>query len=139
LAPFFPTPTSFDTTLTLIALHPESNGYFLLLFGDYKPNKDLKLSSNSFKLTFQRMLHLSIGGLSRIVFEHLRDCFHPEDLASGFIKLFQLCFHIAQGRIPPQIAHVFGVAHLLTMTKPLGGVCPIAMGETLYQFTSCAL
>jgi hypothetical protein len=29
------------------------------------------------------------------------------------------------------------MAHLLTMTKPLGGVHPIIMGETLYYLTSC--
>jgi hypothetical protein len=48
---------------------------------------------------------------------------------SGFPQLFQLCFHIAQGHIPFQIAHVIGIAHLLAMTKPLGGVHPIVVGE----------
>ncbi len=28
------------------------------------------------------------------------------------------------------------MTHLLTMTKPLGEICPITMGETLYRFTS---
>jgi hypothetical protein len=28
------------------------------------------------------------------------------------------------------------MAHLLAMTKPLGGTYSIEMGETLYQFTS---
>jgi hypothetical protein len=56
---------------------------------------------------------------------------------SGFLQLFQLCFHIAQGHIPPQIAHVFGVVRLLVRTKPSGGVHPIAMGETLYRHKSC--
>jgi hypothetical protein len=53
-----------------------------------------------------------------------------------FHKLFQLCFHITQGHIPCQITHVFGLANLLAMTKPLGEVCPITMGEALYQLTS---
>jgi hypothetical protein len=51
---------------------------------------------------------------------------------NGFFQLFQLCFHIAQGHIPPQIAWVLGLARLLAMTKPLGGINLIAMGETLY-------
>jgi hypothetical protein len=31
------------------------------------------------------------------------------------------------------------MAHFLTMTKLLGGIRPIAVGETLYRFTSQAL
>jgi hypothetical protein len=38
LAQFSPTPTFFDTTLTLIALHPKSNGYFPFFFKTYEPN-----------------------------------------------------------------------------------------------------
>jgi hypothetical protein len=53
--------------------------------------------------------------------------------------LFQLSSHITQGHIPSQIARVLGAVRLLTMTKPLGGVRPIAMRETLYQFTSHVL
>ncbi len=78
------------------------------------------------------MLHLSTSGHSRMVFEHLLKCFHPEDSACGFPQLFQFCSHITQGHIPPQIAHVLGAVHFLTMTKPLGGVHLIAMGESLY-------
>jgi hypothetical protein len=37
LAPFSPTPTSTNTTPSLIALHYESNGYFPLFLKDYKP------------------------------------------------------------------------------------------------------
>jgi hypothetical protein len=58
---------------------------------------------------------------------------------SGFPQLFQLFFHIVKGHIPPQIAQVFGVACLLAMTKLLGGVCPIVVGEILYLFTIHAL
>ncbi len=85
------------------------------------------------------MSHLSANDPSRMAFEHLWDCFQPEDSTSGFPQLFQFFFHIAQGHIPFQITHVFRVTHLLTMTKPLGGVHPIIVGETVYQFTSCTL
>jgi hypothetical protein len=74
-----------------------------------------------------------------MVFGHFQNHFHPKDLMNGFLQLFELCFHIAHGHIPPQIAHVLGMASLLTMTKPFDGVHPIIMGETLYQFTSCAI
>jgi hypothetical protein len=81
------------------------------------------------------MPHLLANGFSRMVFEHLWDCFHPKDLASGFPQLFQLFFHIVKGHIPLQIVSVFGTACFLTMTKLLGGVRPIVMGETLYRLT----
>jgi hypothetical protein len=64
------------------------------------------------------MSHLLASGHSGMVFEHLQDCFHLKDLVSEFPKLFQLCSHIAQGHIPPQIACVLGVARLLALTKP---------------------
>ncbi len=56
-----------------------------------------------------------------------------------FLWLFQLCYHIVQGHIPPQIARVFGITHILAMIKPSGGVHPIIMGITLYQLTSRVL
>jgi len=74
-----------------------------------------------------------------MVFEHLRNWIHPEDSMSGFLKLFQLCFHIVKSHISLQIACVLGVTRLLFMTKPLGEVCPIEMGETLYQLTNHVL
>jgi len=85
------------------------------------------------------MSHLSINGHSRIVLEHFRDCFLSKDSMNGFPQLFQFCFHITHGHIPPQIAHVFGVVRLLTMTKPSSGVCCIGVGETLCWFTSYIL
>jgi hypothetical protein len=71
-----------------------------------------------------------------MVFEHLWDYFQPKDSTNGFLQLFQLCSHITQGHIPFQIPHVVGAAHLLAMTKPLGEVHPIIVGETLYRLTN---
>jgi hypothetical protein len=85
------------------------------------------------------MPDLLASGVFRMVFEHLQDYFHFEDSASGFPQLFQLHSHITQDHIPPQIACVLGPTCLLTMTKSLGGVCPIVMAKTLYQLTSCIL
>jgi hypothetical protein len=59
-----------------------------------------------------------------------------EDYMNGFPHLFQFCSHIAQGHIPHHITHVLRAAHLLTMTKPLGGVHPIIVVEMLYQLTN---
>jgi hypothetical protein len=62
LAPFFPAPTSSNTTSILTTLHFESDGYFSFFLEDYKPDQDFKLFSNSFKLAFQRMPHLEANG-----------------------------------------------------------------------------
>jgi hypothetical protein len=132
LAPFSPTPTSYDTTPIFTTLHLKSNGYFTFFLEDLELNQDFKLSSDSFKLAFQRMSHLSRIGPFGMVFEHFWDYFHREDSTSGFFQLFQLCSHIAQGHIPPQITRVLGVAHLLAMTKLSSGFCLIIVGETLY-------
>jgi len=70
LAPFSLTPTYFNTTLSLIALHLNSNGYFPFFLKDYKLDQDLELSSNFFKLTFQCMPHLLVNGPFMMVFEH---------------------------------------------------------------------
>jgi hypothetical protein len=79
LAPFSLAPTSSNTTSTLIALHLELDGYFSFFIENYKLYQDLKISSNSFELAFQHMPHLLASGPSRMVFEHLQDCFHPEN------------------------------------------------------------
>jgi len=57
LAPFSLTPISFNTTSVLTTLHLDLDGYFSFFLKDYEPDQDLKLSSDSFKLTFQRMSH----------------------------------------------------------------------------------
>ncbi len=53
-----------------------------------------------------------------------------------FMPLFLFGFHIAQGDIPCRIAHVPRATRLLAMSKSLGGICPIAVREVLYRFTS---
>jgi hypothetical protein len=115
-----------------------SNGYFPFFLKDYKPNQNLNLSFNFFKLTFQHMLHLLANGYYGMVFEHLQDYFHLEDLANDYLNCFN--FILISHRVTFHFElHVFRVAHLLAMTKPLNRVCPIIVGETLYQFRSCSL
>ncbi|KAL2653584.1 hypothetical protein R1flu_021712 [Riccia fluitans] len=74
-----------------------------------------------------------------MVFELLRDCFTPEDLASGFDLLFDLCTHIAQGRVFASTAYLLGASRLLALEKPSGGVRPIVVGEVLYQLVAHTL
>jgi hypothetical protein len=68
LAPFLLTPTSFNITLTLNALHLDLDDYFLLLLKDYEPYQYLEFSSDSFKLAFQSMPHLSASSPFGIIF-----------------------------------------------------------------------
>jgi hypothetical protein len=79
-----------------------------------------------------------VNGISRMVFEHLQNCFHPKDSVISFSQLFQFCSHITQGHIPCWITHILGAPHLLAMTKFLSGVRLFIVRETLYQFTSHA-
>ncbi len=96
-------------------------------------------SSNSFKLAFQHMSHLFTNSPSRMVFEHPQNNFHPKDFASGSSQNFQFYFHIVQGHIPHWIAHILGMACLLTMTKPSCGVRLIVVGKMLYWLISYTL
>jgi hypothetical protein len=106
---------------------------------DYELNQNFELSFDSFKLTFQHITKLSTSGPFKMALKHLWVCFHPKDSASGFPQSFQLYSHVAQGHIQRWIAHTLGPAHLLAMTKPLGGIHPITIGETLYWLTSHVL
>jgi hypothetical protein len=46
LAPFSLAPTSFDTTLALTTLHPDSNGYFSPFLEEYEPGQGYELFFN---------------------------------------------------------------------------------------------
>jgi hypothetical protein len=70
---------SFHTTSTLTALHPKSDGYFPFFPKNYELNQDFKFSSDSFKLTFQRLPHLMASGLFIMVFERFQNYFHLEN------------------------------------------------------------
>jgi hypothetical protein len=70
LTSFCFTPTSFDTSLALTALHPKLDGYFSFFFDDYEPDQYLKFYLDSFKLAFQCTSHLSANGFIGMVFEH---------------------------------------------------------------------
>ncbi|KAL2643392.1 hypothetical protein R1flu_010979 [Riccia fluitans] len=74
-----------------------------------------------------------------MVFELLLDCFIPEDSASGFDLLFQLCTHVAQGHLSLAAARLLGASCLLAIEKDSGGVRPIAEGEALDRLVARSL
>ncbi|KAL2634830.1 hypothetical protein R1flu_006309 [Riccia fluitans] len=51
----------------------------------------------------------------------------PEDHASGFDLLFDLCTHIAQGRVSTSMVYLLGASRLLALEKPSGVVRPVAV------------
>ncbi|KAL2634525.1 hypothetical protein R1flu_006004 [Riccia fluitans] len=74
-----------------------------------------------------------------MVFEFFRDFLTPEDPTSGFDLLFDLCTHIAKGRLSAPMAYLLGASHLLALEKPSRGVRPIAMEEILYRLVARSL
>jgi hypothetical protein len=99
----------------------------------------IKLGPWTFIWLFQTSILMHVEFISKWLFrdgfEHFWNCFHQENSVNGFPRLFQLCSHIAQGHISCWITHSLGVIRLLTRTKPLSGICPIVVRETLYWFT----
>jgi hypothetical protein len=84
-----------------------------------------------------------LSGLSGMVFEHLRDYFHLEDLMVDFFSCFNFLSYRSRSQSISNYTCVFGTACLLTISKPSSGVCPIAMGKhylnsqvPLYVFNS---
>jgi hypothetical protein len=53
------------------------------------------LDQETFVFTLAHSPCLSFGGPSGIMYELLRDCFVPNNFASGFNLFFEVCGHIA--------------------------------------------
>jgi hypothetical protein len=83
--------------------------------------------------------HLSLGGLFRMVYEHLSKCFIPKDPSLRFSKLFQVIVVVVCGDIHRSMALVLGVNILLAMAKDIGGLCPIIIGEMFFRFFCCSI
>jgi hypothetical protein len=96
-------------------------------------------SLNMFRLAFIHLTHLLVEGLLNMVFEHLQDLFDLKDSASNFFQLFLMCFYVATSCILENIIMAFGVAKLLILAKPFGGIRPITVGEFFYQLVSRTL
>jgi hypothetical protein len=83
--------------------------------------------------------HLSLGELSRMVYEHLQRCFIPKDPSLRFLELFQTISTVATvacGDIPRSVALVLGASKLLAMANDTGGLCPIIIGKLFFQFNT---
>jgi hypothetical protein len=83
---------------------------------------NLDFSLNMFTLTFIHLVHLSIGGPSCMVFEHLQNLFDLKDLVNDISQLFFICFYVVPTCIFGNITWAFGVMRLLTLAKPFGDI-----------------
>jgi len=73
--------------------------------------------------------HLSFGGLSGMVYEHLLGCFILKDPSLGFSKLFQVMAIVVRGDISRLVALMVVVNRLLIMAKDISGLPLIIMGK----------
>ncbi len=76
-------------------------------------------------MAFIHLAHLLTNEHLGMVFKHLQDLFDPKDLTSDFPHLFLVCFYVIVVRIFKSITKALGVAKMLTLTKPYGGIQPI--------------
>jgi hypothetical protein len=121
-----------DTIATLCQLHPlPSNHVFPLVF-NYQPKHTFVLNRILFTYALTTIPHLSLGGLSGMVYEHILGCFIPEVPSLGFLKLFQ-AFVVAHGDIFKLVALMLGANRLLLMAKNTKGFCLIVVGKVCFQ------
>jgi hypothetical protein len=63
--------------------------------------------------------YLFMGGLFRMVYEHLSKCFILEDPSLGFLELFQTIVVIAHGDIPRSVALMLRLTYCWQWQKTL--------------------
>jgi hypothetical protein len=76
--------------------------------------------------------HLSSGGLSGMVYEHLFGCFMLEDPSSRFLELQATVATAVHEDILRSMALVLRASRLLTMARDISGLRPIAVGEMFF-------
>ncbi len=133
LAPFSPTPTSSNTTLTLSTLHLKSNGYFLFFF------EISSLTKTSNFLLIPSSWHSNACHIYQqvVLLKWFLNTFGTIfTLKIQWVDSFNYFnfFFILHRPHPPQITHILGVPSLLAMTKPSGGVRPIIVGKYVFNF-----
>lgn len=89
---------------------------------EFQLEANLDFSLNMFMLAFIHSVHLSVGGPSCMVFEHLQILFDLKILTNKFSQLFFICFYVDARCIFGNITWAFGVVRLLTLAKPFGDI-----------------
>jgi hypothetical protein len=102
LAQFSPALTFFNTTSVFTTLHLESDGFFSLFLEDYKPDQDLELFFDSFKLTLQRMPHLSTNGPFGMVLNTFKTIFTLK-IQVDSLNCFNIIFILHKATFHPKL------------------------------------
>ena len=118
-------PATADTQAALECLHPAAPAPLPVWISQFTPTEPLRLSSETIVAALRGASRLSGAGPSGMTFEHLRDLFLAGD---GLQEFGHICSLIAAGRTPPPIASLLASSRLIALSKPDGGVQPIAMG-----------
>jgi hypothetical protein len=134
-----PTIPSKDTIVTLCQLHSLPSEHVPPFTFDFQPKHTFVLDMTLFVQALTIAPHLFLGGLSRMVYEHLSRCFILRNPSSRFSKLFQIVAIAPQGDIPRLMALVLGVSRLLVMAKNTGNLCPIIVGKAFLRLISCSI
>jgi hypothetical protein len=125
--PMMPTIPLEDTIATSHQLHPPPLNLIFPSIFYYQPKHIFVLDKTMFTQSLTIIPHLTLNGLSRMVYEHLLWCFIPKDPSSKFLELFQVGVVIAHRDIPRLVALMLGVSKLLAMANDTSGLCLIAI------------
>jgi hypothetical protein len=106
-----------DIIVALCQLHPRPLDLVPPLIFYYQPKHIFVLDRTLIAQALTTTPHLSSGGLSVMVYEHLSKCLISKDPSLRFSELFQVTFIIARGDIFRLMALVLGVNKLLAMVK----------------------
>lgn len=106
---------------------------------DHQLVEFLILNRDLFARVFSKAHRFSSRSIFGMIYEHLRDCFSPEDPSSRFFELYRVVEHVAQGRIPVRIARALGASRLLAIAKDTDEIRPIAIGEVFLHLISRTL
>jgi hypothetical protein len=87
-----------------------------------------------FAQTLTMIPHLSLGGISKMVYEHLLRCFILKDPSSRFLELFQVVTIVAHGDTLKSMAQVLRASKLLAMVKDIGGLYLIVVGKMFLTY-----
>jgi hypothetical protein len=139
LAPNTHVAPSDETMGILYFLHPTAEVDLPPFMNDFHLEMKVILNRKTFIFVLAHSPYLFSSGPLGMVYELLRDCFAPDDFASGFNLFFEICRHIVQGRVPPSISRSFFTSRLLVLKKQSGNIRSIIIDEVTYHFVACTL
>ncbi len=121
-----------DTIVALRQLHPPPSNLVPRHTFDYQPEQTFVLDRILFAQALAIAPHLSLGGLSGMVYEHLSRCFILGDPSLRFSELFEVDVIVVRGDIPRWVTLVLGERKLLAMVKDINGICLIVVGDVFF-------